>query len=159
MNSSKFKILFICLGNYCRSPAAHAIMDYLITTKYKNLKEKIEVDSCGTSDQDSGCLPDYRMRKVCKKRNINCNHIARKMTKNDMEKNDLIIVMDDDNYNDVIYFGGDKNKIKKIINFISDNKGENCVPDPYYGDENTFEFAFGLIYDGCEGILKSYKFI
>ena len=157
MDSKKFKILFVCLGNYCRSPAAHAIMEDMIIKK--NLKNKIIVDSCGTSAYVAGDLPDDRMRNVCKKRGIKCEHIVRRMTKSDLDNNDLIVVMDNNNYNNVLYSGADEKKVKKMIDFVSNKKGQYIIPDPYYGDESDFEFAVDLIVDGCEGILRKYKYI
>ena len=154
---SKFKILFMCLANHSRSPAAQAILEDLINKKH--LTDKIEVDSCGTSDIEAGSLPHEKMIEICKKRNIECNHISRKMNKDDLEKNNLIVVMDDNIYNSVIQNGGDKNKIKKMIDFVSDKKGLNCIPDPYKGKDSDFELAVQLIEDGCNGILKSYNFI
>ena len=154
---SKFKILFMCLANHSRSPAAQAILEDLI--KKKNLTDKIEVDSCGTTDIEAGSLPHEKMIEICKKKNIECNHISRKMNKDDLEKNNLIVVMDDNIYNSVIQNGGDKNKIKKMIDFVSDKKGLNCIPDPYKGIDSDFELAVQLIEDGCNGILKSYNFI
>ena len=154
---SKFKIVFICLANNSRSPAAQAIMEDLI--KKKNLKEKIEVDSCGTSDVESGSLPHEKIIEICKKKNIECNHISRKMNKDDLEKNDLIVVMDDNIYNSVIQNGCDKNKIKKMIDFVTDKKGLSSIPDPYKGKDSDFELTVQLIEDGCNGILKSYNFI
>ena len=153
---SKLKILFVCLGNYCRSPAAHAIM---LDINKKGLKNKITVDSCGTQAYEAGDLPDSRMRKVCKRRGFNCDHIARRITKNDLQNSDLIICMDNSNYRNVISLGGDEKKVKKMIDFITNKKGLDCVPDPWYGDESDFELAVDLIIDGCQGILKKYNYI
>ena len=154
---SKFKILFMCLANHSRSPAAQAIMEDLI--KKKHLTDKIEVDSCGTSDEEAGSLPHEKIIEICKKKNIECNHISRKMNKEDLEKNDLIVVMDDNIYNCVIENGGDKNKVKKMIEFVSDKKGLSSIPDPWKGKDSDFELAVQLIEDGCNGILKKYNFI
>ena len=150
-----FKILFVCLGNYCRSPAAHAIMLDMI--EKKGLKNKISVDSCGTQAYEAGELPDSRMRKVCKKRGFNCNHIARRITKEDLKSSNLIVCMDNSKYRNVINLGGEEKKVKKMIDFISNKRGQDCVPDPWYGNESDFELAVDLIIDGCQGILNKYK--
>ena len=81
------------------------------------------------------------------------------MTKSDLDNNDLIVVMDNNNYNNVLYSGADEKKVKKMIDFVSNKKGQYIIPDPYYGDESDFEFAVDLIVDGCEGILRKYKYI
>ena len=108
---STFKILFVCLGNYCRSPAAHAIMLDMI--EKKGLKNKISVDSCGTQAYEAGELPDSRMRKVCKKRGFNCNHIVRRITKEDLKSSNLIVYMDNSNYRNIINLGGEEKKSEK----------------------------------------------
>ena len=102
MNSSIIKILFVCLGNICRSPAAHGVMEYLINIEYPNLKEKLYIDSCGTSDYNTGSLPDYRMIEEAGKRNILLNHRSRTINLDDLEKFDMIIAMDKSNYFDIV---------------------------------------------------------
>ena len=96
------KILFVCLGNICRSPAAHGVMEYLINIEYPNLKEKLYIDSCGTSDYNTGSLPDYRMIEEAGKRNILLNHRSRTINLDDLEKFDMIIAMDKSNYFDIV---------------------------------------------------------
>ena len=151
----QIKILFVCLGNICRSPAAQGIMNHLLSTEYKYLENKILVDSCGTIDFNSGNLPDRRMREEASKRGIKLNHRARSITKNDLSEYDLIIAMDNSNYEDLIYMGGDKNKVKKMIDYIADKKNYNEVPDPYYGGSKDFNLVLDLLEDGCRGIIQS----
>ena len=151
----QIKILFVCLGNICRSPAAQGIMLHLLTTEYKSLKNTIFVDSCGTIDYSSGDLPDRRMREEANKRGIQLNHIARCINKNDLINYNLIIAMDNDNYQDIISMGGDKNKVKKMIDYVKDKKGYNEIPDPYYGGPKEFNLVLDLLEDGCKGIIQS----
>lgn len=153
------KILFVCLGNICRSPAAHGVMEYLINIEYPNLKEKLYIDSCGTSDYNTGSLPDYRMIEEAGKRNILLNHRSRTINLDDLEKFDMIIAMDKSNYFDIVSMGADKNKVFQMINFVSDRKGLNEIPDPYYGYQDDFQLVLDLVYDGCKGILKYLKLI
>ena len=156
MNIKKIqiKILFVCLGNICRSPAAHGTMLHLLSTEFINLKNKIIVDSCGTSDFNTGNLPDRRMREEAKKRGIKLDHRARCINNNDLKNYDLIIAMDNSNYEDIIYMGGDKNKVKKMINFVENDKGYNEIPDPYYGNTKDFNIVLDLVEDGCKGIIQ-----
>lgn len=159
MNSSIIKILFVCLGNICRSPAAHGVMEHLINNEYPNLKSKIIIDSCGTAAFNSGDLPDYRMIDEAKKRKIILNHRARGINLDDLNKFDMIIAMDNYNYRDIIYMGGDKKKVFKMIDFVNDKKGLNEIPDPYYGERSDFKLVLDLVYDGCKGILNYLKLI
>ena len=153
----QIKILFVCLGNICRSPAAHGIMLHLLSTDFKDLENKIIVDSCGTIDFNSGDLPDRRMREAAQKRGILLNHIARGINDNDLKEYDLIIAMDNSNYEDIIKMGGDKKKVKKMIDFVEDKKGHYEIPDPYYGGISDFYNVLDLIEDGCKGIIHYIK--
>ena len=154
-NLIQIKILFVCLGNICRSPAAQGIMIHLLSTEYKNLKNKIIVDSCGTSDYNSGDLPDRRMREEASKRGIKLEHRSRIINNNDLRNNDLIIAMDNSNYEDIIYMGGDKNKVKKMIDYVKNIKNYNEIPDPYYGGPSDFNLVLDLLEDGCRNIIQS----
>ena len=108
INTQKFKILFVCLGNICRSPAAHGTMLQII--KDKKLTEQIEVDSCGTGSYHIGSLPDKRMIQAASQRGIELNHKARRLCKEDFNKFDLIVTMDNRNYGKVLSLGGSKNR-------------------------------------------------
>ena len=157
MNILEFqiKILFVCLGNICRSPAAEGIMNHLLSTDFKNLKNKIIVDSCGVIGYHSGDLPDRRMREEAYKRGINLNHRARSINNKDLINYDLIITMDNSNYEDILGLGGDKSKVKKMIDFVEDKKDYNEIPDPYYGGPKGFNLVLDLLEDGCRGIINS----
>ena len=155
-----FKIIFICWGNICRSPAAHGTMNYLIN-KY-NLTN-IEVDSAATESIHVGQLPDERTRCTALERGIQVNHRSRQVTLKDLETFDLIIAMDNENYEKLQRLGNNKynDKIKKMIDFLSKDKygSYDEIPDPYYGGINGFYNVLDLVYDGCIGILQKYKFI
>ena len=155
MLSNKLKILFVCLGNICRSPAAHGTMLHIL--KEKNITDKVEVDSCGTASYHTGDLPDHRMREAAKDRGIELTHRARKINKSDLSKFDIIVTMDDSNYSDVISYGGSKDKVKKMIDFVKEKKGCDEIPDPYYGGRDGFDLVLDLVYDGCIGMLKQFK--
>jgi protein-tyrosine phosphatase len=154
------KILFVCLGNICRSPAAHGTMQHLIT---KHNLTNIEVDSAGTSSWHTGSLPDDRMRSAGITRGIQLNHRSRQVNQKDFEYYDLIVAMDDSNYNNLRRLGDNKynDKIKKMIHFINntDYKQYSEIPDPYYGDTDDFNTVLDLVYEGCMGILKQYNYL
>ena len=153
------KILFVCLGNICRSPAAQGTMEYIINKEYPHLKSKFIIDSCGIIDWNKGELPDYRMIDEAEKRKIILNHRARGINLNDLNNFDMIITMDESNYRDILHMGADKKKIFKMIDFVNDKKGLNEIPDPYYGTQSDFTLVLDLVYDGCKGILKYLKLI
>ncbi len=150
----QIRILFVCLGNICRSPAAQGIMEHLLLNEYKSINDRVIVDSCGTIDFHTGNQPDRRMREEAYKRGIILDHHARGINLNDLKINDLIIAMDDSNYNNIMFMGGDKNKVKRMIDFVKDKRGYDEIPDPYYGGSEGFNLALDLIEDGCRGILN-----
>ena len=158
--TTTFKIIFVCWGNICRSPAAHGTMNYLIN-KY-NLTN-IEVDSAATESIHVGQLPDSRTRCTALERGIQVNHRARQVTLKDLETFDIIIAMDNENYEKLRILGNHKynDKIQKMADFLSQEKYGfyDEIPDPYYGDINGFYNVLDLVYDGCVGILQQYNFI
>ena len=151
------KILFVCLGGICRAPAAVGTMNFLIA-KY-NLTG-IEVNSCGTEGYHPGELADERMRNAGLERGIQINTRATVLSKQDFEKYDIIVTMDEHVYEDVRFYAGMyQQKLRPIIDFITDKKNLTGVPDPFYGSEDDFRNVLDLLYDGCIGILKEYKYI
>ncbi|TGL55611.1 low molecular weight phosphotyrosine protein phosphatase [Leptospira kemamanensis] len=150
----KIKVLFICLGNICRSPAAKGAFQNLV--KQKNLESKFVIDSCGTSGYHDGELPDPRTRKVALKRGIQLTHRSRKLKPSDFDEFDYLLVMDDNNFREVISLIKEetiKNKVFKFASFRTDD-GPDIVPDPYYGTEKDFESVQNLVEDCSDGFLK-----
>jgi protein-tyrosine phosphatase len=149
------KILFVCLGNICRSPAAEGVMKYLI--EKKGLQNRIYVDSAGTIAHHAGELPDARMRRHAEKRGIDLNSRARKFDKSkDFEEFDYIVTMDDENYRNIKMLDNDNKygeKIKKMVTFCKQMKVSE-VPDPYYGGAEGFELVLNILEDGCESLLE-----
>lgn len=148
------KILFVCLGNICRSPAAEGIMLHLI--KEKGYSELFEIDSAGIIDYHQGELPDSRMRTHAMKRGYNLTHRARRITIDDFYNFDLILGMDDGNIDALQELAPTletKNKISRMtdycVNIIADH-----VPDPYYGGAGGFEYVLDILEDACNGILS-----
>lgn len=152
----KMKLLFICLGNICRSPAAEGIMRQMV--EERALSNDIIVDSAGIGSWHVGEMPDPRMRKHAARRGYDLSPLrARQFRSDDFQKFDYIIVMDEENYHDVMARGGvyaDARKVLRMKDYFIRYKGQQSVPDPYYGGAEGFERALNLIEDGCEGLLK-----
>lgn len=148
------KVLFVCLGNICRSPAAEIIFRNLVTQK--GLEKLISIDSAGTSAEHPNSLPDSRMRKALVKRGYDeGTHRARKISFQDLIDFDYVITMDKDNYRQVVeldYLGRFQHKLLPMVQFI-----KKChiaeVPDPWYGDQDGFYKVIDLLEDGCEHLL------
>ena len=143
------KILMVCLGNICRSPIAEGIL----TEKCKHLP--VFVDSAGTSGYHTGEAPDQRAQHIASVNKINIgNQKARKLTTKDIETFDLIYVMDQSNYTNIMKFvknSKDKMKIDLILNTTSPGKNLN-IPDPYFSSDEGFENVYNLLSDSCEKI-------
>ena len=152
------KVLFVCTGNICRSPAAEGIFKKFV--RDANLENDISIDSAGTIGYHSGELPDARMRKHASVRGYNLDSRARQFNpKKDYEEFDYIITMDDYHYTDLIQLDRKKlytNKLFKMADFISD-KDISEVPDPYYGGAEGFEFVIDILEDGTKNLLTKIK--
>lgn len=152
------KVLFVCLGNICRSPGAEGILKKIL--KDNNLNEKIVVDSAGTIGYHEGELPDERMRVLAASKGYELDHLARKFEPLiDFEKFDYIITMDDENYSDLLRLDPKKkymNKIFKMADFIND-KNVTEIPDPYYGSEKEFEYVIHLLEIGSKNLLAKIR--
>ena len=151
------KILFVCLGNICRSPAAEGIFNQKI--KERDLENFFVVDSAGTGNWHVGNLPDQRMRSTALSRGIELNSRSRQIEENDLYEFDQILVMDKDNLNAVKSLIKDQknpinSKIKLILNY-SKNSQLDEVPDPYYGGQNGFEKVIDLLDDAMDGLIDS----
>lgn len=154
---TKYKVLFVCLGNICRSPAAEGIMKGLV--KNQNLDEKIEIDSAGTSGYHDGELPDSRMRKHGSRRGYCFDSVSRKFTQNDFDNFDLIVAMDDSNYHNIMKVCPDLDSQEKVCRMVdfSQKYGHDHIPDPYYMGADGFELVLDLLEDACEGLLNDIK--
>ena len=152
------RVLFVCMGNICRSPAAEGI--FRKYTENANLAEQISIDSAGTIGYHSGELPDARMRKHALTRGYNLDSRARQFNpKRDFTDFDYIITMDNDNYSNITNLDSKNlysNKILKMADFISD-KNVREVPDPYYGGSEGFEFVINILEDGSKNLLTKIK--
>ncbi len=148
------KLLFVCLGNICRSPSAENIMNYLV--QQKGLESEIICDSAGTSSYHIGASPDRRMRAAAARRGIKLVGQARQFEPSDFEKFDLILAMDRSNYRDILELDRDdiySNKVRLMCDFACQHRDKE-VPDPYYGGEAGFDHVINLLLDACDGLLE-----
>ena len=147
------KILFVCLGNICRSPLGEGIMLHFIAED--NLQNLVQVDSAGTAGYHIGEAPDHRTIANAKKNGVDISSLrARKFETEDFDAFDKIYVMDASNYENVLAMAknsAQKNKVDYLLNILHPHKNEP-VPDPYYGTEKDFEAVFQLVYKACEKI-------
>ncbi|MEM8868635.1 MAG: low molecular weight protein-tyrosine-phosphatase [Verrucomicrobiota bacterium] len=151
------KILFLCMGNICRSPAAHCVFQMLVDQQ--NLTDGFEIESAGTIGFHVGQPPDRRMQTAMRARNIPVIGRSRKLIASDLETYDLILAMDHDNLYDARILAeteAQKAKIQLFCNYCTEH-GEQEVPDPYYGGDQGFEKVMDLIEDGCRGLLASFR--
>jgi len=151
------KILFVCLGNICRSPAAEGIMDSLL--KREHYDNRIYCDSAGTYGGHSGQRADRRMREHAAMRGYNLTSISRQFVYSDFDEFDMIIAMDDSNISDikrVDQSGKYSEKIFKMTDFCTEHSAFE-VPDPYYGGYSGFENVIDILEDSSEGLLEHIK--
>lgn len=154
--NTPISILFICLGNICRSPLAEAVMR-------KKLQERgidsaqVAVDSAGIGSWHEGQLPDRRMRECGARHGYAINSRARQVKRSDFKRFTYIIGMDDENMNDLNRLAPDdvsRSKLLCAADYMTRHPQYDTVPDPYYGDMSDFELALELVEDACDGIMK-----
>jgi protein-tyrosine phosphatase len=149
-----YKLLFVCLGNICRSPTAENIMNHLI--EQAGLGDRLICDSAGTSSYHIGSPPDRRMTLAAKGRGIELKGEARQFEDDDFDKFDLILAMDRENYRDILFLdlkGKYRDKVKLMCDFATNHQLKD-VPDPYYGGKEGFEKVIDLLLDSCDGLLQ-----
>lgn len=150
----KQRILFVCLGNICRSPAAEAMMQTLI--ERHALTDVVEVDSAGTYGGHAGERSDVRMRRAAAARGIAMTHLARQVREEDFDRFDRIIAMDDNNYESLFRLAPSREAQQKIFRFrefLRHNPDWSYIPDPYYEGHEGFELVLDLLQDGCATLL------
>ena len=147
-------ILFVCMGNICRSPTAHGVFQHLV--KEKKLENKIAVDSAGTYAYQAGKKPDSRAIQAAAKRGYNLSKLrARKIEDKDFEKFDLVLAMDSDNHKDLTDQSPKRhhqNKVKYFLEFSTSAQTLE-VPDPYYGGAEGFEKVLDMVEEASKGLL------
>ncbi|MBE9066964.1 low molecular weight phosphotyrosine protein phosphatase [Leptolyngbya cf. ectocarpi LEGE 11479] len=148
------RLLFVCLGNICRSPSAENIMNYLV--EQQGLTQQVSCDSAGTSSYHIGSSPDSRMAAAAKKRGVKLVGQARQFIVEDFDQFDLILAMDDSNYRNILALdrsGQYGHKVKRMCDFCQEYPDRD-VPDPYYGGADGFDYVISLLMDACNGLLQ-----
>ncbi|CAH8303647.1 unnamed protein product [Eruca vesicaria subsp. sativa] len=158
-----FSVLFVCLGNICRSPAAEGVFRDIV--KKRGLDSKFIIDSAGTIDYHEGNMADPRMRSAAKRRGVEITSLSRPINASDFRDFDLILAMDEQNQEDILNaynvwkargnFPPDADKKVKLMCSFCKKHNDKVVPDPYYGGAQGFEKVLDLLEDACESLLDS----
>lgn len=153
-NNRNYKILFVCLGNICRSPSAEAVFKKLV--KDAGLESQFEIDSAGLINYHEGEMADPRMRAHAIRRGYQLDSISRPVRERDFYDFDLIIGMDDRNIDELKRRAPDLETMGKVhqMTEYSRNKLYDHVPDPYYSGAEGFELVLDLLEDACGGLLE-----
>ena len=155
MESGKYGVLFVCLGNICRSPAAQAVMQAMVDER--GLTDRFFIDSAGIGGWHIGDLPDKRMRVHARPRGYELTHRARKVQFGDFERFDLIVGMDASNVDDLCSQAMTLEQQDKVVmmgDYISQYPDYDYVPDPYYEGSEGFELVLDLLEDACDNLLN-----
>lgn len=150
-------ILFVCLGNICRSPAAEGILRHMIQQQAQDLD--VHIESCGLGDWHKGRLPDERMREAAKKRGYFLTSRAQKIDSSFFDRFDLVLVADQKVLNEVYQHAKSpehKAKIHLMTRFSTAFR-DQPVPDPYYEGDAGFEHVLNMIEDACEGLVEHLR--
>tara|TARA_R100000005_G_C4991711_1_gene199033 strand:+ start:231 stop:716 length:486 start_codon:yes stop_codon:yes gene_type:complete len=153
MGMSKVKVLFVCLGNICRSPLAEGIFKKKV--EEKGLADRFVIDSCGTSNYHIGEQPDRRTIKNALANGVRLNHQGRQFTVQDFNDFDYIVAMDSSNVQNIekLRPEGNSKQILLVRSFDELSMNRN-VPDPYYGGENGFQEVFNILDRSIEGLVN-----
>lgn len=154
--NEKIRVLFVCLGNICRSPAAEAVFRQIVGQNGDSLR--FEIDSAGTGSYHIGELPDRRMRLHARQRGLELTHICRQVCADDFDRFDLIIGMDASNLHNLRQLAPSveaARKIRPMADFFTSRLRYDHVPDPYYEGAEGFERVLDLLADGCNNLYRS----
>ena len=153
--TGKYNVLFICLGNICRSPAAQAVLQRMVDER--GLTERFFIDSAGIGGWHIGDLPDKRMRVHARPRGYELTHRARKVQYADFEDFDLIVGMDASNVDDLHSLAATIEQQDKVVmmgDYIRQCPNYDYVPVPYYEGSEGFELVLDLLEDACDNLLN-----
>lgn len=151
-----YRVLFVCLGNICRSPAAEGVFKAMV--QKAGLESEILIDSAGTSGYHNGELADERMRDHASRRGYKLDTPSRQFIKEDFTTFDQILVMDEKNLRDVLAMTNEAhaNKVKMFTDYCKKHEVK-FVPDPYFGGPKGFERVLDIVEDGCENLLAEIQ--
>jgi protein-tyrosine phosphatase len=154
------RLLFVCMGNICRSPTAEAVMRGLVVRE--GLEDQVEIDSAGTGGWHVGHPPDRRSTAAAKARGIVMEGAARQVTAADFDTYDLLLAADDDNVGGLRALAPDAGAAARIhllreYDPAAVAAGDLAIPDPYYGGPDGFEHVIDLIDAACRGLLETLR--
>jgi len=152
---SQIKVLFVCMGNICRSPTAEGVFNKLLSDT--QVSERFLVDSAGTHAYHIGKDPDNRAQQTAKQRGVDLSPIrARQVASTDFEHFDYILAMDSENFQLLVEASPSEyhHKIKLFLEYAP-KREENDVPDPYFGGQNGFDHVFDLVEEASQGFLNT----
>ena len=158
MTPDKYKIMFVCMGNICRSPTAHAIMQSIVDEA--GLTAQFDIQSSGTHAYHVGEQPDQRSQATARGHGIEMQHLrAQKISVNDYDYFDWILAMDQENLDLIEYYAPEKSFAKSclLMDFSVNHPEGSVVPDPYYGGAQGFEEVFSMVESACTGFLKQLQ--
>jgi protein-tyrosine phosphatase len=158
MNSEKkVRVIFVCMGNICRSPTAHGVFERLL--EQEGLEDLVEVDSAGTHAYHIGEPPDRRSQQAARERGYDLGHLrARRVEGSDFEAFDYVLAMDDDNYRLLAAQcpAGQSDKLQMFLDYAQ-NFDEREVPDPYFGGATGFQHVLDLVEDAAAGLIADIR--
>jgi len=154
------RILFVCMGNICRSPTAEGVMRGLL--RAEGLERAVQIESAGTGGWHAGSAPDARAVAAARMRDVVVEGEARQVTAEDFERFDLLLAMDRDNEHELLARAPDQQaraKVRLLREFdpASVAAGDLDVPDPYYGGDDGFEHVLDLVEAACRGLLDDLR--
>ncbi len=160
MAESRVRLLFVCMGNICRSPTAEGVMAHLL--EREGLAGAVTIDSAGTGAWHAGCAPDERATSAAATRGITLSGAARQVRPSDFEDFDLLLCADADNLRDVRALAPSaeaRDKVRRLREFDPQalSSGDLDIPDPYYGGARGFEDVLDLVERACQGVLDELR--
>jgi protein-tyrosine phosphatase len=149
------RVLFVCLGNICRSPVAQGVFEELV--KKEGFEGEISADSAGTGAWIVADAPDERAQTSAMRRGLDISkQKARRISPEDFDSFDYILTMDEENFRTVSSVGSGSAEVRPFLDYASDSP-ETEVPDPYFGGERGFERVLDLVEEASEGLLEEIK--
>ncbi len=150
MSERPTSLLFVCLGNICRSPLAEGI--FLHLADERGIRDRFVVDSAGTGGWHAGSPADPRSIAVARKHGVDLPSRARQVHASESERWDLVLAMDSQNRDDLIDLGFDPGRVRLMLD-LDPNADAKSVPDPYYGGDDGFDTVYAMLRAACEGLL------
>jgi len=154
----KHKIMFVCMGNICRSPTAHAVMQSIVDRA--GLTDQFDIHSSGTHAYHVGEQPDRRSQATALAHGVKMDDLrAQKISINDYDYFDWILAMDQENLDLIEYYSPESSSAKTglLMSFSEDHSANTVVPDPYYGGSQGFEEVFAMVESACQSLLNQLQ--